>query len=101
MQARSTERANRLTTLTKRLVDANKTLYDAAADRSERCRHLRWLRVRFADAQIIALVNFPRQDEVDEARRAGCDRVLGKPFAVSDLLACLAPRPSGLDHSPG
>lgn len=37
----------------------------------------------------IALVNFPRRNEVAALRAAGCHHVLGKPLLLSDLAGCL------------
>lgn len=41
------------------------------------------------DAPVVALLDFPRRDRVDEAYRVGAVAVLGKPYLNSDLLATL------------
>ena len=45
---------------------------------------LRWT---WPAARFIALLNFPRSDEVAALQAAGCDAVLGKPLLLSDLIS--------------
>lgn len=47
------------------------------------------LRRSWPAAQFIALLNFPRRDEVAGLQAAGFDHVFGKPLLLTDLLSCL------------
>jgi hypothetical protein len=50
---------------------------------------IRPLRQVWPSAKFIALLNFPRRDEIAVLRAAGCNAVLGKPLLVSDLLSSM------------
>lgn len=47
------------------------------------------LRLAWPTARLLALLNFPRRDEIASLRSAGFDAVLGKPLLITDLLNCL------------
>ena len=69
--------------------DADLVLYDADPHRPRRIAHLRWLLSRCTSARVIVLIDFPRRDEIDEVLAAGGREVLGKPYLIDDLIACL------------
>lgn len=69
--------------------DADLVLYDAHRNRTQRLTQLRSLATQTRPARIVALVDFPRRDEIDEAIQAGCHAVLAKPYIVDDLVASL------------
>jgi CheY-like chemotaxis protein len=53
------------------------------------------LKTKVTGARLIALVGFPRAEDVVAARRAGVDAVLSKPFWVGDLLTSIASADGG------
>jgi hypothetical protein len=65
-------------------------LYDVVADRSRAERDLRRLTERQLPSPCVALVSFPRPDEIAQFSAWGAHRVLGKPFLNDDLYTCLA-----------
>jgi CheY-like chemotaxis protein len=70
-------------------VEVRLALYDAAPYRNHRGVDLRMIASRARRVPVIALIDFPRPDEIAEATAAGCTHVLGKPFLIDDLVACL------------
>ena len=65
-------------------------VYDSPYDAKRRRNHLRQLRETAAAAQIVALIDFPRPQEMEEVLEAGADCVLGKPYRIEELLVSLA-----------
>lgn len=51
------------------------------------------LRRAWPSARLLALLNFPRGDEIAALRSAGFDAVLGKPLLITDLLNCFGNLP--------
>jgi hypothetical protein len=70
-------------------VEVRLALYDAAPYHDRRDADLRRIAARAHRVPLIALIDFPRRDEIAAATAAGCSHVLGKPFLIDDLLACL------------
>jgi hypothetical protein len=69
--------------------DLRLALYDAAPYRERRAADLQMIRSRTQLVPVIALIDFPRPDEIAEVTAAGCSHVLGKPFLIDDLVACV------------
>jgi CheY-like chemotaxis protein len=70
------------------LTGVDSVIYDAVAARDRWREHI----VRLARRQprsLVVLVNFPRPDEVQWMLAAGATAVLGKPFRIDDLQACV------------
>ncbi len=64
-------------------------LYDAHRDRKRRRAELQRLGEHWPAVPILTLIGFPRADEIREACAAGCCHVLGQPYLVDDLVACI------------
>ncbi len=67
-------------------------IYDADRNLQRRSRELQWLSASLPDARLLTLIDYPRYDEIQHALEMGSDQVLGKPYDISDLLACLRPK---------
>jgi DNA-binding NarL/FixJ family response regulator len=68
-----------------RVRGAAAVLMDGSRCRGEQCDELRQLAAATAPAPLVALLDFPRIEDVDRARCAGAAAVLSKPFQVEDL----------------
>lgn len=64
-------------------VDANS--FDAALK-----RRVRWLKNQASHVPMIALLNFPRREEIEELKRLGISAVISKPFELSDFRTVVA-----------
>jgi CheY-like chemotaxis protein len=72
-------------------------IYDAHRNLQQRRRDLHRLATAFPNARMLTLIEHPRHDEVQQALDAGSDDVLGKPYDIDDLLACLRQETPALD----
>lgn len=73
--------------------DVQAVIYDADRNRELRLRQIRDLARCFPAARLVTLLEFPRHDEITQITAAGGHQVLGKPFDIDDLTACLAADP--------
>ncbi|MCP4192916.1 MAG: hypothetical protein GY768_20065 [Planctomycetaceae bacterium] len=64
-------------------------LYDADRNRQQRLKQIRQLANRHPTARLVTLLEFPRHDEISQILAAGGHQVLGKPYNIDDLVACL------------
>lgn len=60
-------------------------LWDGQLPRGRDFSHLRRVAARMAPAPVVALLGFPRHDDVHEARAQGASAVLPTPFPLPDL----------------
>lgn len=52
-------------------------------------RRIRWLQSKVDHAPLIALLNFPRRQEIEQLTQAGVADVVSKPFELADLKAAI------------
>jgi len=64
---------------------ATAVIWDTAPDRLARSEFVRHLRASAAGAPLVALVTFPRVEDVRRARESGIGAVLSKPYQIGDL----------------
>jgi CheY-like chemotaxis protein len=69
-----------------RVVGAKAVLWDTTVERIVDPASVAELRRRAPDAPVLAIVGFPRADDVEQARRAGIEAVISKPYLAGDLL---------------
>lgn len=69
--------------------DALFVLVDAEGDLSEDGRLLAQAAVVYPESPIVALLGYPRLEDITQAMRLGADCVLGKPFDCSELAQAL------------
>ena len=60
----------------------------ARADREARTSLADFVR-QLAPVPVVALLSFPRIDDLEEARNAGARQVISKPCMIEDLFSCL------------
>ena len=60
-------------------------IWDTTADQAADPATVALLRTGFAAAPIVAVLGFPRPDEIAAARRAGVAQVVSKPYLLADL----------------
>ncbi len=68
-----------------RVGGAAAVLFDGAECRGEEFEQMRRLAAAMAPAPLVALLDFPRIEDVDRARSAGAVAVLSKPLQLEDL----------------
>ncbi|MCH8924376.1 MAG: response regulator [Planctomycetes bacterium] len=69
-----------------RIARAAAVLWDTTVGRMADAACVGELRSRAGGAAVLAIVGFPRFDDVELARRAGIAAVISKPFLAGDLL---------------
>ncbi|MDG2385594.1 MAG: hypothetical protein P8N76_28250 [Pirellulaceae bacterium] len=65
-------------------------LYDADRNHQQRLEQIQKLANGYPAARIVTLLEFPRHDEISQIRAVGGHQVLGKPYDIDDLAACLS-----------
>ncbi len=60
-------------------------IWDTASEQAADPTAVELLRQSFGNAPVIALLDFPRSDEIDRARRAGLAAIIAKPLLIEDL----------------
>ncbi len=69
-----------------RMTGGRTILFDATECRGNEEKRLAELALRFKGTPIVALMDFPRIDDVERAKRAGATVVLSKPVDLDDML---------------
>ena len=69
---------------------ADLLVWDSDGCRAHELDRLRDLANQLKPARVLALLGFPRREDVVQARAAGADRILSKPHLLGDLLVCLS-----------
>jgi CheY-like chemotaxis protein len=69
-----------------RVDGAKAVVWDATVERIVDPRAVAELRACAPGARVVAVVGFPRAEDVEAAQRAGVDAVVSKPFLAGDLL---------------
>ncbi len=77
------------------LEDVDAVVWDTTAPVAADARAIADLRSSFGAAPIVAVLGFPRADEIASARRAGVAAVLSKPFLLEDFRWQLAAATAG------
>jgi hypothetical protein len=65
-------------------------VYDAQPDFARRAHEIRGIKQRMPDADILALIDFPRIEERHQVLDLGATEILSKPFVVDHLLTRIA-----------